>query len=90
MTQQTRTLNTSGRRREVAHDRPVTEQWITGVRGTGVGLIVLRGRDALQDRVSRSPALRTWSLRLPLFAASAVVVGGAVASAQAAARLAGS
>ncbi|WP_351226152.1 hypothetical protein [Streptomyces sp. NPDC002133] len=55
---------------------------------TGVGLIVPRGRDALPDRVSRSPALRTWSLRLPLFAASAsaAVVGGAVA----AARLAGS
>ncbi|QIK11333.1 hypothetical protein G7Z12_15200 [Streptomyces sp. ID38640] len=54
---------------------------------TGVGLIVLRGRDALLNRVSRSPALRTWSLRIPLLAASAVVAGGTVASAVAAARL---
>ncbi|MFE1546272.1 hypothetical protein [Streptomyces sp. NPDC058718] len=54
---------------------------------TGVGLIVLRGRDALLDRVSRSPALRTWTLRVPLLAASAVVAGGAVASAVAAGHL---
>ncbi|MEU8784333.1 hypothetical protein [Streptomyces sp. NPDC048637] len=54
---------------------------------TGVGLIVLRGRDALLNRVSRSPALRTWSLRIPLLAASAVVAGGTVASAVAAGRL---
>lgn len=53
----------------------------------GVGLIVLRGRDALLDRVSRSPALRMWTLRVPLFAASAVVAGGAVASALAAGQL---
>ncbi|MEU4497208.1 hypothetical protein AB0F96_28120 [Streptomyces sp. NPDC023998] len=52
-----------------------------------VGLIVLRGRDALLDRVSRSPAVRTWSRRVPLFAASAVVAGGAVASALAAGQL---
>ncbi|WP_406002795.1 nickel/cobalt transporter [Streptomyces sp. NBC_00829] len=54
---------------------------------TGVGLIVLRGRDALLDRVSRSRALRTWTLRVPLLAASAVVAGGAVASALAAGQL---
>ncbi|MFD7442931.1 hypothetical protein [Streptomyces sp. NPDC059909] len=54
---------------------------------TGVGLIVLRGRDALLDRVSRSAALRTWSLRVPVVAASAVVAGGTVASAVAAGRL---
>ncbi|UUN31381.1 hypothetical protein KK483_23060 [Streptomyces sp. FIT100] len=54
---------------------------------TGVGLVVLRGRDALLDRVSRSAALRTWSLRVPLFAASAVVAGGTVASAVAAGHL---
>ena len=56
---------------------------------TGVGLIVLRGRDALLDRLSRSRALRTWSLRIPLFAASAVVAAGTVASALAAAQLVG-
>ncbi|MDV5143380.1 hypothetical protein R1T08_03475 [Streptomyces sp. SBC-4] len=54
---------------------------------TGVGLVVLRGRDALLDRVSRYPALRTWTLRVPLFAASAVVAGGTVASAVAASHL---
>lgn len=54
---------------------------------TGVGLIVLRGRDALLDRLSRSPALRTWTRRVPLFAASAVVAGGTVASALAAGQL---
>ncbi|MFI9209933.1 hypothetical protein ACIGW7_17530 [Streptomyces sp. NPDC053253] len=54
---------------------------------TGVGLVVLRGRDALLDRVSRSPALRTWTLRVPLLAASAVVAGGTVASAVAAGHL---
>ncbi|MFD7324104.1 hypothetical protein ACFV9D_23865 [Streptomyces sp. NPDC059875] len=53
----------------------------------GVGLIVLRGRDALLDRVSRSRTLRTWTPRVPLFAASAVVAGGTVASAVAAGRL---
>ncbi|MFI9743534.1 hypothetical protein [Streptomyces sp. NPDC052494] len=54
---------------------------------TGVGLVVLRGRDALLERVSRSPALRTWTLRVPLLAASAVVAGGTVASAVAAGHL---
>ncbi|GGT55494.1 hypothetical protein GCM10010207_64360 [Streptomyces atratus] len=51
---------------------------------TGVGLIVLRGRDALLDRVSRSRTLQTWTPRVPLLAASAVVAGGTVASAVAA------
>ncbi|WP_327325798.1 hypothetical protein OG735_27475 [Streptomyces sp. NBC_01210] len=54
---------------------------------TGVGMIVLRGRDVLLDRVSRPPALRTWTRRVPLFAASAVVASGAVASALAAGQL---
>lgn len=54
---------------------------------TGVSLAVLRGRDALLDRVSRSSGLRTWSLRMPLLAASAVVAGGTVASAAAAGQL---
>ncbi|MFD9600410.1 hypothetical protein [Streptomyces sp. NPDC059970] len=54
---------------------------------TGVGLIVLRGRDALLDRVSRSRTLRTWTARVPLLAASAVVAGGTVASAVAAGHL---
>ncbi|MFE9064092.1 hypothetical protein [Streptomyces violaceusniger] len=52
-----------------------------------VGLIVLRGRDALLDRASRSAVLRTWVPRIPLFAASAVAAGGAVAAALAAGRL---
>ncbi|MFE2185850.1 hypothetical protein [Streptomyces sp. NPDC059455] len=42
---------------------------------------MLRGRDALLDRVSRSRTPRTWTPRVPLFAASAVVAGGTVASA---------
>ncbi|MFE4619232.1 hypothetical protein ACFRJ7_24330 [Streptomyces sp. NPDC056747] len=54
---------------------------------TGVGFVVLRGRDVLLDRVARSPALRTWTLRVPLLAASAVVAGGTVASAVAAGQL---
>ncbi|MFD0149378.1 hypothetical protein ACWGQ4_22510 [Streptomyces sp. NPDC055721] len=54
---------------------------------TGVGLVVLRGRDALLERVAHSPALRTWTLRVPLLAASAVVAGGTVASAVAASQL---
>jgi ABC-type nickel/cobalt efflux system permease component RcnA len=54
---------------------------------TSVGLIVLRGRDALLDRVSRSRTLRTWTARVPLLAASAVVAGGSVASAVAAGHL---
>ncbi|MCX4511889.1 hypothetical protein OHA27_16590 [Streptomyces sp. NBC_01619] len=54
---------------------------------TGVGLIVLCGRDALLDRVSRSSLLHTWTPRIPLFAASAVVAGGVVASALAAGQI---
>ncbi|MEU4266404.1 hypothetical protein [Streptomyces sp. NPDC026092] len=54
---------------------------------TGVGLVVLRGRDALLARVSGSAALRRWSLRVPVVAASAVVAGGTVASAVAAGHL---
>ncbi|MFF0449346.1 hypothetical protein ACFYT4_23555 [Streptomyces sp. NPDC004609] len=54
---------------------------------TAVGLVVLRGRDALLDRISRSPGLRAWALRIPLIAASGVVVGGTVASVLAAGRL---
>ncbi|MFB7758614.1 hypothetical protein ACFC18_55115, partial [Streptomyces sp. NPDC056121] len=54
---------------------------------TGVGVLVLHSRDALLDRLLRSPALPTWTLRIPVFAASAVVVGGTVASALAAGRL---
>ncbi|MFB6676467.1 hypothetical protein ACFCWG_29400 [Streptomyces sp. NPDC056390] len=54
---------------------------------TGVGVLVLRSRDALLDRLLRSRALRTWTLRVPVFAASAVVVGGTVASALAAGQL---
>ncbi|MFJ7074765.1 hypothetical protein [Streptomyces sp. NPDC098781] len=56
---------------------------------TGVGLIVLRGRDALLDRLSHSRALRTWALRTPLFAASAVVTAGTVGSVLAVGRLVG-
>ncbi|WP_208949194.1 hypothetical protein [Streptomyces violaceusniger] len=52
-----------------------------------VGLIVLRGRDALLDRASRSAVLRIWVPRIPLFAASAVAAGGAVAAALAAGQL---
>lgn len=54
---------------------------------SGVGVLVLRSRDALLDRLLRSRALRTWTLRVPVFAASAVVVGGTVASALAAGQL---
>ncbi|WP_257153824.1 urease accessory protein UreH domain-containing protein [Streptomyces lunaelactis] len=54
---------------------------------TGVGLIVLRGRDALLARAAGSPTLRTWSRRVPIVAASAVVAGGTVASALAAGRV---
>ncbi|RFC78490.1 hypothetical protein DXZ75_07990 [Streptomyces sp. AcE210] len=54
---------------------------------TGVGVLVLRSRDALLDRLLRSRALRTWTLRVPVFAASAVVAGGTVASALAAGQL---
>ncbi|MEU6019379.1 hypothetical protein ABZ826_36950 [Streptomyces sp. NPDC047515] len=51
---------------------------------TGVGLAVLRGRDAFLARATTSPALRTWSTRVPIVAAWAVVIGGTVASAVAA------
>ncbi|MFI6060561.1 hypothetical protein [Streptomyces sp. NPDC051286] len=54
---------------------------------TGVGLVVLRGRDAFLARATTSPALRTWSTRVPLVAAWAVVIGGTVASAVAAGRV---
>ncbi|MFT9473538.1 sulfite exporter TauE/SafE family protein [Streptomyces sp. 11-1-2] len=54
---------------------------------TGVGLVVLRGRDAFLARASNSPVLRTWSSRIPIIAAWAVVIGGTVASAIAAGRV---
>ncbi|MFG2561003.1 hypothetical protein [Streptomyces sp. NPDC048496] len=54
---------------------------------TAVGLAVLRGRDALLARATTSPALRTWSTRVPVVAAWAVVIGGTVASAVAAGRV---
>ncbi|WP_327248538.1 hypothetical protein [Streptomyces sp. NBC_01320] len=54
---------------------------------TGVGLAVLRGRDAFLARATTSPALRTWSTRIPIVAAWAVVTGGTVASAIAAGRV---
>lgn len=54
---------------------------------TGVGLAVLRGRDAFLARASTSPALHIWSTRVPVVAAWAVVIGGTVASAVAAGRV---
>lgn len=54
---------------------------------TSVGVLVLRSRDALLDRLLRSRALRIWTLRVPVFAAAAVVVGGTAASAVAAGQL---
>ncbi|MFJ2627593.1 hypothetical protein ACIO6T_30370 [Streptomyces sp. NPDC087532] len=54
---------------------------------TGVGLAVLRGRDAFLARATTSPALRTWSTRVPIVAAWAVVIGGTVASAVAVGRV---
>ncbi|MFJ7495874.1 hypothetical protein ACIQZB_32770 [Streptomyces sp. NPDC097727] len=54
---------------------------------TGVGLAVLRGRDAFLARATTSPALRIWSTRVPVVAAWAVVIGGTVASAVAAGRV---
>ncbi|MGW3655013.1 nickel/cobalt transporter [Streptomyces sp. NPDC005151] len=54
---------------------------------TGVGLIVLRGRDALLTRASNSPKLRAWTRRAPIVAASAVVVGGGLSSLLAAGRV---
>ncbi|MEW2487286.1 hypothetical protein [Streptomyces sp. NPDC048411] len=54
---------------------------------TGVGLAVLRGRDAFLARATTSPALRTWSTRVPVVAAWGVVIGGTVASAVAAGRV---
>ncbi|WP_241746295.1 sulfite exporter TauE/SafE family protein [Streptomyces lydicus] len=47
---------------------------------TGVGLVALRGRDALLTRAINSPKLRGWTLRAPVIAASTVVLGGALAS----------
>lgn len=54
---------------------------------TFVGLLVLRGRDALVERATRSPALQRWTQRLPLLGAVAIVVGGTVATVVAAAHL---
>ncbi|MFE9066627.1 hypothetical protein [Streptomyces violaceusniger] len=54
---------------------------------TGVGLVVLRGRDAFLARASNSPVLHTWSTRIPVVAAWAVVIGGTIASAIAAGRV---
>ncbi|MEV8022886.1 hypothetical protein AB0O76_42635 [Streptomyces sp. NPDC086554] len=53
----------------------------------GVGLAVLKGRDALLTRVSGSTGLRAWALRVPVIAASSVVAGGTVASVLAAGRV---
>ncbi|MET7304363.1 hypothetical protein [Embleya sp. NPDC005575] len=50
----------------------------------GVGLAVLRGRDVLLAQASKSANLRAWTHRLPIAGASAVVVGGVLASAMAA------
>ncbi len=50
----------------------------------GVGLAVLRGRDVLLAQASKSAALRAWTHRLPIAGASAVVVGGVLASVMAA------
>ncbi|MCR8574154.1 sulfite exporter TauE/SafE family protein [Streptomyces sp. Isolate_219] len=47
---------------------------------TGVGLVALRGRDALLTRAINSPKLHGWTLRAPVIAASTVVLGGSVAS----------
>ncbi|REK88612.1 hypothetical protein DY245_20185 [Streptomyces inhibens] len=47
---------------------------------TGVGLAVLRGRDALLTRATNSPKLRAWTVRAPVIAASTVVLGGGLAS----------
>ncbi|MCF3143348.1 nickel/cobalt transporter [Streptomyces platensis] len=54
---------------------------------TGVGLVVLRGRDALLTRATNSPKLRAWTLRAPVIGASAVVLGGGLASALALTRV---
>ncbi|WP_330477159.1 hypothetical protein OG301_04740 [Streptomyces platensis] len=54
---------------------------------TGVGLVVLRGRDALLTRATHSPKLRAWTLRAPVIGASAVVLGGGLASALALTRV---
>lgn len=54
---------------------------------TGVGLVVLRGRDALLTRATNSPKLRAWTLRAPVIGASAVVLGGVLASALALTRV---
>ncbi|UKY48910.1 hypothetical protein [Streptomyces inhibens] len=47
---------------------------------TGVGLVVLRGRDALLTRAANSAKLRAWTVRAPVIAASTVVLGGGLAS----------
>ncbi|TYC20851.1 hypothetical protein FXF52_29145 [Micromonospora sp. MP36] len=54
---------------------------------TGVGLIVLRGRDALLTRAADSAKLRTWIRRAPVLASSAVVLGGGLAAVVAAGRV---
>ncbi|MFD3565615.1 hypothetical protein ACFWVU_39015 [Streptomyces sp. NPDC058686] len=54
---------------------------------TGVGLVVLRGRDVFLARASASPVLRTWSTRIPVVAAWAVISGGTMASAVAVGRV---
>ncbi|MER6102713.1 hypothetical protein ABT115_10395 [Streptomyces sp. NPDC001832] len=54
---------------------------------TGVGLMVLRGRDALLTRASNSAKLRAWTQRAPVVGASAVVVGGGLSTVLAAGRL---
>ncbi|MCW3839574.1 hypothetical protein ONA70_05640 [Micromonospora yasonensis] len=54
---------------------------------TGVGLIVLRGRDALLTRAADSAKLRRWTRRAPILASSAVVLGGSLAAVLAAGRM---
>ncbi|MER5362513.1 hypothetical protein, partial [Streptomyces sp. NPDC002785] len=54
---------------------------------TGVGLLVLRGRDALLTRASNSPKLRAWTRRAPIVAASAVALGGGLSCVLAAGRV---
>ncbi|MBL1097926.1 hypothetical protein JK363_14835 [Streptomyces sp. 205] len=54
---------------------------------TGVGLVVLRGRDALLTRASHSPTLHVWTRRAPMVSAVAVVLGGSLASVLAAGRV---
>ncbi|MGW5649501.1 HoxN/HupN/NixA family nickel/cobalt transporter [Saccharopolyspora sp. NPDC003752] len=54
---------------------------------TAAGLVVLRGRDELLTRAADSPTLRAWTRRAPIVAASAVVLGGGLASVLAAGRV---